>query len=600
MLNQPIPLNLLAIGISSQAMEGLVKELRDGGYAVHISCAETLQDVPTLFSDNIQILMVGLGKEPVKLVSSLCALLQEHALDIPLLAYADANSQDHIVDVIHAGAQDVITANTPARILSAVQRELFNMQQRIEHREQLATDHLLQEIDDLILQAWDVVPLVTQLCQRVVDLFDFKLVWIGGKQTDGLVNVVAAAGDVEYLRQVEIRWDDTPKGWGTAGLAIKQGKPVVLAVDDPEFQPWREVAMQHGMRSILALPMIARGEVVGAFMLYSGHDDVFHHDALERFLAFSNRVAVALLVAQEQQQLRLLNAAMSSATNAMFITSLDGSIIWFNEALNAFSGYASDEIMGRNPSVFCSGEHDTAFWKGMWKTVLKGKGWRGDVINRRKDGKLFSVMQTVTPLFNERGELINFLAVQHDVSEKRELEREIQYLAYHDVLTGLPNRVLFQDRMQLAVNQAKRDKTVFALLFVDLDGFKEVNDTHGHAAGDRLLQTVASRLCAVVREADTVARLSGDEFTVLLRDVVNDAGLHGVLEKLLACVAEPCDLGEHIANVTASIGISLYPEHALGVEKLMMYADQAMYSAKKSGKNRYQFFQPKPTESDQS
>jgi diguanylate cyclase (GGDEF)-like protein len=177
--------------------------------------------------------------------------------------------------------------------------------------------------------------------------------------------------------------------------------------------------------------------------------------------------------------------------------------------------------------------------------------------------------------------------VQQDISEKRRLEEEIHYLAYHDALTELPNRMLFQDRVQQEVSHAKRDNTHFAVAFIDLDGFKAVNDTRGHAAGDKLLQIVAARLRACVREGDTVARLGGDEFTILLRGAAIGEGLKRVLRKIIKAVSQPCELGEFSASVTASVGVSLYPADATGVERLLIHADEAMYQAKQTGKNCY-------------
>ena len=584
------PLHILFVDVAQSGVETLLAELRRGDYAPQavVVAQSSLDEV---LSDAFQLVIAGSLNQEHGLVCRISQSLQDKKLDIPLLVYSSAGSHDHIVEAMQAGAQDFISVNNPARIVTAVQRELANARQRVGLREQIVTDYLLREIDEMILKSWDVVPLVTQVCQRVIELFDLKLVWIGSKQPDGSVKVLAAAGEVAYLKDIEVRWDETPQGHGTTGMSIKQGRPVVLKLDSAEFSPWRERARHYGMQSILSLPMTAHGEVTGALMFYSAQREVFDEVAVKRFSAFANRVAVALLVTQEQQQLRLLSSAMNSAINAMFITGRDGSIVWFNDALMTFSGYSSEELMNANPRLFASGEHDVAFWHGMWSALQQGKAWRGDVMNHRRDGSLYSVVQNVTPLFDDQGVLTHFLAVQQDVSEKKELEREIEYLAYHDVLTGLPNRVLFYDRMQQAITQAIRDKTQFALLFVDLDGFKYVNDTQGHAGGDCVLQIVADRLRASVRDGDTVARLSGDEFTVLLRDVSDVTGLKRVASDIIERISQPCEVFESRASVTASVGISLYPEHAQGVEKLMIYADEAMYRAKQSGKNTYQFYE---------
>lgn len=586
------PLHILFIDVAQAGVDTLLAELRRGDYAPQ-AVVVGQSSLADMLTDAFQLVIAGALNQEQGLVCQISQSLQDRHLDIPLLVYSSAGSHDHIVELMHAGAQDFISVNNPARILTAVQRELANARQRAGLREQIVTDYLLREIDGMILKSWDVVPLVTQVCQRVLELFDLTLVWIGSKQPDGSVKVLAGAGEVEYLKCIEVRWDDTPQGHGAAGLSIRQGQPVVMMVDSAEFAPWSERAQRYGMQSVLSLPMTAHSDVTGALLCYSTKREVFDEAAVQRFSAFANRVAVALLVTQEQQQLRLLSSAMNSAINAMFITKRDGTIIWFNDALMTFSGYSSEQIMNSTPHLFSSGEHDATYWLGMWSALQQGKAWRGDVVNRRRDGSLYSVVQNVTPLFDNQGVLTHFLAVQQDVSEKKELEREIEYLAYHDVLTGLPNRVLFQDRMQQAITQAKRDKTHFALLFVDLDGFKNVNDTLGHAGGDQLLKIIADRLRASVRDGDTVARLSGDEFTVLLRDASDVMGLKRVASDIIQRISQPCAVFESYASVTASVGISLYPEHAQGVEKLMIYADEAMYRAKESGKNTYQFYQPK-------
>ena len=331
-------------------------------------------------------------------------------------------------------------------------------------------------------------------------------------------------------------------------------------------------------------------EVIGVLLMYAAQEDAFDSFTVNRLSAFAARVTVAILQTQEQQELRLMDVAMRNAANAMFITDCQGQVLWMNEAMMRISGYAREEILGHTPHVFSSGQHDVSFWQEMWSRIVRGQDWRGDIVNRNKSGEVYTVTQSISPLFDEKGELTNFLAVQQDISEKRRLEEEIHYLAYHDVLTDLPNRTLFQDRVQQEILHAKRGKGEFAVLFIDLDGFKTVNDTRGHAAGDKLLQIVAQRLRSCVREGDTVARLGGDEFTILLRGVGHGEGLRRVLRKIIKAVAQPCELGEFAEKVTASIGISLYPQDASGVEKLLIHADEAMYQAKQGGKNCWRIY----------
>jgi diguanylate cyclase (GGDEF)-like protein/PAS domain S-box-containing protein len=367
------------------------------------------------------------------------------------------------------------------------------------------------------------------------------------------------------------------------GAAIVNKHAVAMKVDAPAYESCRKMAEQHQLQSILALPMVAQNGVIGVLVMYSGLREAFDTVNVNRYSIFSNRLALNLMLAQEHQKFRLVNAAMSKATQAIFITQHDGKIIWFNQALSDISGYSEQEIMDSTLHMFNSGSYEESFWQ----TILQGKVWTGDVLNRRKDGSLYNVFQTISPLHNNQNEINYFLCVQQDVSEKKELERKIEYLAYHDMLTGLPNRTLFYDRVEQAITQAKRDQTEFSLLFIDLDGFKEINDNHGHAAGDLVLKTVAERLRACVREGDTVARLGGDEFMVLLRDIHPSSDLKNVTQKILEHVALPYELGAVQAQVTVSIGVSNYPSDGGVVEKLISCADDAMYIAKRSGKNRY-------------
>lgn len=520
-------------------------------------------------------------------VADTIAVLRAREADIPCIVLLKEAKQMTLAEAMRSGAQDCLLLDDGERLVPTVERELAAATLRHNLREQIVTNHLLQEIDQYILCKYDLQPMVRRICQRLTELFCFELVWLGIKVADGTVEIIEAAGQTGYLSGIQVRWDDTPQGKGPAGMALRENHPVVLNADSPEFAPWRARAAMHGIRRILALPLCMDGEVIGVLLMYAAQDWAFDPPMVDRLSVFAARVTVAILEARDQQELCLMNVAMRNAANAMFITDCHGQIQWMNEALTRISGYPREEILGATPRIFCSNRHDATFWQEMWTKITAGKDWRGDVVNRNKSVELYTVTQSISPLFDEKGELRNFLAVQQDISEKRRLEEEVRYLAYHDVLTGLPNRILFQDRLQQEIIHAKRNKDEFAVLFIDLDGFKAVNDTRGHAAGDELLQIIAQRLRGCVREGDTVARLGGDEFTILLRGAGHGEGLRRVLRKIIKAVAQPCELGEFAEKVTASIGISFYPQDATGVEKLLVHADEAMYQAKQGGKNRW-------------
>ncbi|MFA6121045.1 MAG: diguanylate cyclase [Sideroxydans sp.] len=582
-----ISLHVLFVATSEDESVWVIEMLEKSGYQARPRQAHSPSELESLLpQQKWDVVFVTPVKDEFP-IEQVVAALRRHELDIPCIVLLTGGVQLDLVEAVKKGAHDCVNSGDEGRLVPTIEREVVAAALRYNIREQVVADYLLQEIDQYILNKYDLSGVVKRVTQRMVELFDFKLVWIGMKQNDGAIEIAAAAGMTAYLDGLRVRWDDRPEGQGTTGIAIRENRPVVLSVDAQQFKPWRERAKRFGMRSVLAMPLGIKGEVIGALMLYSQHDDAFDKLTVSRLSAFAARVTVAMLGAQEQQELRLMEVAMNNASNAMFITDREGEIVWLNEALCRFSGYTTMEIIGNKPRMFSSGKHDRAFWGAMWKTVLGGKAWRGDVLNKNKSGGFYTVTQSISPLTDPNGNVTHFLVVQQDISEKHRLEEEIHHLAYHDILTDLPNRMLFQDRVQQEITHAKRGNTQFAVLFIDLDGFKAVNDSRGHAAGDRLLQIIASRLRTCVREGDTVARLGGDEFTILLRGATLGEGLKRVLRHIIKAVAQPCELGEFNANVTASVGISLYPFDATGVEKLLIHADEAMYRAKQAGKNGY-------------
>ena len=584
------PLAIVFVGMPPEVVTQLCAVLHAGGFSLSSQQFADAQHLTELALASVDVLLVDSLRIHPHIVEQIQTLLSAHALDIPVLVYSSLGDEAAIVAAMKAGAKDFISSKNPQRILSSVQRELECVAKRVEMRSQSLLDNLLQEFENWMLQGQDLVPLTQKICEAIAQTLAVRVAWIGGKQADGSVSVVAASDQPEVLRQLEVRWDETPRGQGTVGQAIRSQRPVMLTVDAAAISPWRAMADHYGVQSVLALPMLVRAEIIGVLVLYSAQREGFDEERVQRYAHFANRLAVILLMAQEQEQLRLLSAAMSRATQAIFITKADGTIIWFNQALCSLSGYSELQISNSTPHLFSSGGYDKNFWKSMWQEILQGKPWSGDVLNRRHDGALYHVLQSITPLQNAQGEVQNFLCVQQDVSEKKELERKIEYLAYHDVLTGLPNRALFNDRMRQTVSQARRDKANFALCFVDLDGFKAINDTHGHAAGDELLKQVASRLRSSVREVDTVARLGGDEFVILLRDANAETALAQIAQKIIEQLARAFELTVGAVSISASIGLSRYPADAASADKLMRCADEAMYRAKHSGKNRYVFY----------
>lgn len=277
------------------------------------------------------------------------------------------------------------------------------------------------------------------------------------------------------------------------------------------------------------------------------------------------------------------------------ISDSDNHIININSAFSQITGYALDEVVGKNPSILGSGRHDKAFYREMWHSLNKIGYWQGEVWNRRKDGELYAEWLTVNALFNKDGTIAKHIAFFSDITEKKRSDELIWNHANFDSLTGLPNRRLFRDRLTQEIKKAERAKLSTALMFIDLDRFKEINDKLGHDMGDALLVETARRISECVRESDTVARLGGDEFTVILSRIIDKSHVDKVVGNIVQKLSEPYSLLGTAIESSASIGITLCPEDGSELEQLLKNADQAMYVAKSNGRNRYSYFSPKDT-----
>jgi diguanylate cyclase (GGDEF)-like protein/PAS domain S-box-containing protein len=290
-----------------------------------------------------------------------------------------------------------------------------------------------------------------------------------------------------------------------------------------------------------------------------------------------------------EERMRKLSTAMEQTADSMMITDADGRIDYVNAAFSRISGYSSAEVVGRTPRVLKSGEMPAVFYRRLWGAILRGEVFSDVVINRRKDGTLYHEALTITPQRDERGAITHFISTGRDITDQIRIQERIEHLAHHDALTALPNRTLLMDRIDQAMSRAKWRQRHVAVLFMDLDRFKVINDTLGHTSGDELLRALAARLIRCVRDGDTVARLGGDEFAVVLNDVATTQDVERVARQLLDAVSVPFEIEGRELFVTTSIGISMYPQHGNDSLTLLKRADAAMYNAKLGGKNSFQF-----------
>ncbi len=290
------------------------------------------------------------------------------------------------------------------------------------------------------------------------------------------------------------------------------------------------------------------------------------------------------------ERLQLFVKMFDNSGEAIMITDKQRNIIAVNSAFYMITEYVEEDVIGKNPNILNSGRQDAKFYQEMWRSINETGTWQGEIWNRRKGGEIYPEWLSIGTVRNPQGEILNFVALFSDITKRKEAEAHIEHLAHYDSLTHLPNRALFADRLKHALVTGTRNKKKSALLFLDLDKFKTVNDTMGHLAGDLLLQSVAKRLKSCVRESDTLCRQGGDEFLILLPEVGGGEDAEKVAVKIVEVMKESHHIGDRNLVITFSIGISICPDDATDDEMMIRHADDAMYVAKESGRNNYKFF----------
>ncbi len=290
---------------------------------------------------------------------------------------------------------------------------------------------------------------------------------------------------------------------------------------------------------------------------------------------------------------RLSTAIFEAATEAILVTDVEGNILAVNPAFTRITGYSAEEVLGKNPKILQSGRQDKAFYKKMWETICTEGHWQGEIWNRRKNGKIYPEWLSITAVKDEEDHSVQYAALFSDITQRKAGEAKLEFQAYYDSLTRLPNRTLFLERLSQAIKQTRRNDSKAALLFVDLDRFKAVNDHMGHAAGDTVLKMSAARLQACVRETDTVARSGGDEFLIVLTNIKTKEQAARVAKEILVQFAAPFQIKGRKASLGASIGIAMVPEDGEQGSTLIENADLAMYRSKTSGRNLHHFYDKK-------
>ncbi|MBP9906305.1 MAG: EAL domain-containing protein [Rhodoferax sp.] len=383
-----------------------------------------------------------------------------------------------------------------------------------------------------------------------------------------------------------------PAGVAMLGAKTEQdlvGKPILQFIH-PDFH---QVVLAREKRAVE--DGVAAGMHEERFTRFDG--SVFDAEVQGRSIELEGHVAVLVTLRDiternaVQEKLQLSASVFGHAREGIVITDAQGTIIDVNEAFTRITGYSREDTLGQNPRMFQSGRQDKAFYVAMWGALTEQGHWNGEVWNRRKNGEVFAELLTISAVRGAQGSTLRYVALFSDITSIKSHQSQLEHIAHFDALTNLPNRVLLSDRLKQAMAQVQRRQQQVAVIYIDLDGFKAINDQHGHQTGDQVLITLAHRMKEALRDGDTMSRIGGDEFVAVLIDLQDLTASMPLLQRLLSAAAQPVQVGTLLLQVSASLGVTLYPQaHDIDADQLLRQADQAMYQAKLAGKNRYHIF----------
>ncbi|MBX9915639.1 MAG: EAL domain-containing protein [Nitrosomonas sp.] len=382
-------------------------------------------------------------------------------------------------------------------------------------------------------------------------------------------------------------------GIGSCGAAAWRGEAVIVTDIDhhPFWQPFLESTRKANLHACWSIPFKDEaGSVLGTFAIYHRTPREPSPADLILINEFASITAVAVQKVHAAETLKQAAAVFESSREGVVITDLEPRILAINRAYTEITGYSEAQVLGKNPKIIKSGHHGKSFYQAMWASLKTVGHWSGEIWNRRRNGEIYPQWLTISTVCNDRNEPCNYVGVFADITQMKQSEAQLAHLAHYDPLTGLPNRLLVQSRLYHAIERAQRHNLRIATLYVDLDRFKNVNDSLGHPIGDELLIMLAARLKKRLREEDTLARLGGDEFLLVLEDIKEPSEPASVAQTLIDLLATPFALPSgHEIFINASIGISLFPDDASNVTELIQHADMAMYLAKKEGRSTYRY-----------
>lgn len=386
---------------------------------------------------------------------------------------------------------------------------------------------------------------------------------------------------------------------GTIGTSFREKRFAIVdnTLNDEKMTPWLDILKKINIASVASFPVMYNNEVCAILVLLAKEPSFFDNRIIELIYHLVNNLAISIRRIREaaikkayEKQLNIAFEAFNNINESIIITNIEGRIITVNKSFEILTGYSPKEALTKTQDIFNSEKHSKEFYKNIQWSLSKLGFWQGEYYIRKKDGEVIPTWMSTTAVKDSSGEVLNYISVITNLTQKKEIEDKIIYLSNYDALTGLPNRTLFSDRLEQSIALAKRLNKRFAIIYIDIDRFKTINDNLGHNVGDILLQQFSQRLKSTIRGSDTVSRSSADEFYIIINDLTEIDDITTVIKKTFDNISEPFDVNGYKINITASIGITIFPDDGSTLSTLMRNAETALYYAKETGRNTYQFY----------
>ncbi len=494
----------------------------------------------------------------------------------------------------------------PVRMAGAVTDITERKQTEVRLKRLNRTYAVVSACNQAVVQAEDETLLLDTFCRNLVEVGGYGLAWVGylspddSESLDRVASAVGAKRNIPLsgpLPPVRVALAESPEGW-----VLQQGEArTIHDIQRTElFEPWGRAADVYGFRAMTALPLMERKQTIGALSIYTEDADALDDEEMRLLKDMAADLSFGIHALRSraarndaEAMLQLSNRAIEAARNGIMMidaTRADFPLIYVNPAFEAITGYCGSEVLGRNPAFLQGTDTEQSGLREIGTAIRNESSGSAVLRNYRKDGSRFWNELYIAPVRDESGRLTHFVGIINDVTERQRYQEQLEFQAQHDELTGLPNRNLLRDRIEQALNYAERHGRNLAVLFIDLDRFKFVNDSLGHPAGDELLRHIGQRLTGFARRGDTVSRYGGDEFVIVLSDVAREEDVDVIARRVLARIGEPVVIGEREFVISASIGISVYPRDGRDADALLQHADTAMYRAKEVGRSNVQFY----------